>query len=65
MMKKNGLQALGGLVYSTETGRMCPDCSQPQAECRCAEPDVPEGDGVVRVRHRQVAQALDLRWPPA
>lgn len=50
MMKKNGLQALGGLVYSTETGRMCPDCSQPQAECRCAEPAVPEGDGVVRVR---------------
>lgn len=50
MIKKNGLQALGGLVYSTESGRMCPDCSQPMAECRCAEQVVPEGDGIVRVR---------------
>ncbi|MEH6685958.1 MAG: translation initiation factor Sui1 [Halopseudomonas sabulinigri] len=50
MVKKNGLQALGGLVYSTDSGRMCPECSQPLAECRCAEQAVPEGDGVVRVR---------------
>jgi len=26
----------GGLVYSTDSGRMCPDCRQPQADCRCA-----------------------------
>jgi translation initiation factor 1 len=24
------------LVYSTETGRICPDCSQPVAQCQCA-----------------------------
>ncbi len=24
------------LVYSTETGRICPECSQPVAQCRCA-----------------------------
>lgn len=49
-MKKTGLQALGGLVYSTDSGRMCPDCEQPQTECRCAEQAVPEGDGIARVR---------------
>jgi translation initiation factor 1 len=30
-----GLSALGGLVYSTESGRMCPDCRQPLASCQC------------------------------
>ena len=25
------------LVYSTATGRLCPECGQPVAECRCAE----------------------------
>jgi hypothetical protein len=24
------------LVYSTETGRICPDCSYPVAHCQCA-----------------------------
>jgi translation initiation factor 1 len=39
-----------GLVYSTEFGRMCPQCRQPAAACRCrrARQAVP-GDGVVRV----------------
>ncbi len=26
----------GGLVYSTDGGRMCPVCRQPQAACVCA-----------------------------
>lgn len=40
----------GGLVYSTEGGRMCPECRQPVAQCHC-KPAVPfpKGDGVVRV----------------
>ena len=40
----------GGLVYSTESGRMCPDCRQPLAQCACklAQPR-PAGDGIVRV----------------
>ena len=25
----------GGLVYSTDTGRMCPACRQPVATCQC------------------------------
>lgn len=39
----------GGLVFSTEQGRMCPDCRQPAADCTCAQPARPAGDGVVRV----------------
>ena len=45
----SGLSALGGLVYSTEAGRMCPDCRQPVAQCTCKAPAAPSGDGVVRV----------------
>lgn len=40
----------GGLVYSTDAGRMCPVCRQPVASCRCnAAPKGPPSDGVVRV----------------
>jgi translation initiation factor 1 len=41
----------GGLVYSTDAGRMCPQCRQPAAACRCAAlaRQAPVGDGVVRV----------------
>lgn len=41
----------GGLVYSTEHGRMCPGCRQPVDQCVCASaPTRPAGDGVVRIR---------------
>jgi len=39
----------GGLVFSTEQGRMCPECRNPVSECSCGEPTPPTGDGVVRV----------------
>ena len=39
----------GGLVYSTDAGRMCPDCRQPIAQCLCKKPVAPPTDGVVRV----------------
>jgi translation initiation factor 1 len=40
----------GGLVYSTEGGRMCPQCRKPVAECVCGKArSVPAGDGIVRV----------------
>ena len=40
----------GGLVYSTEAGRMCPVCRQPVAQCLCKKPkSVAPSDGVVRV----------------
>lgn len=40
----------GGLVYSTEAGRMCPRCRQAVADCRCAAAAAaPAGDGIARV----------------
>jgi translation initiation factor 1 len=41
----------GGLVYSTEGGRMCPVCREPQARCACKSKQaaLPLGDGKVRV----------------
>ena len=46
---KSGLGGLGGLVYSTDTGRMCPDCRQGIANCICKAQALPKTDGVVRV----------------
>ena len=39
----------GGLVYSTEAGRMCPGCRRPVAQCVCNQAVAPPTDGVVRV----------------
>jgi translation initiation factor 1 len=48
-MNKSG----GGsrLVYSTETGRVCPECGQPVAACTCKSKSagIPATDGIVRV----------------
>jgi translation initiation factor 1 len=38
-----------GLVYSTDGGRMCPDCRRPVASCACKTSVVPAGDGIARV----------------
>ena len=38
-----------GLVYSTESGRMCPECRQPASACACKARAAIKGDGVVRV----------------
>jgi translation initiation factor 1 len=38
-----------GLVYSTESGRMCPECRQPLSACTCKAKPVVKGDGVMRV----------------
>ncbi|MCE5362159.1 translation initiation factor Sui1 [Pseudomonas sp. GLN_6] len=51
MVKKaSSFAALGGLVYSTDSGRHCPDCSQPVDACTCKQTLIPEGDGIARVR---------------
>ncbi|MGM0951958.1 MAG: translation initiation factor Sui1 [Pseudomonadota bacterium] len=39
----------GGLVFSTEQGRMCPECRQPVSDCVCSKSAAPVGDGIVRV----------------
>ena len=52
-MRKPPASATGGLVYSTESGRMCPGCRQPLAQCTCraqaAASALARGDGIVRV----------------
>ena len=45
-MKKRGT---GGLVFSTEQGRMCPECRNTLEQCTCSAQAAPAGDGVVRV----------------
>jgi len=49
-MAKNNKQT-GGLVYSTDAGRMCRNCRQPVASCICRQSVTPKGDAVVRVSH--------------
>ena len=39
----------GGLVYSTDAGRMCPACRRPVAQCSCRQAAAPVSDGIVRV----------------
>lgn len=51
MVKKaSSFSALGGLVYSTDGGRHCPDCKQPVDACVCKQTRIAEGDGIARVR---------------
>ena len=39
------------LVYSTERGRLCPDCQQSVEQCLCKKnQSAPAGDGIVRLR---------------
>lgn len=41
-----------GLVYSTDTGRMCPTCRRAVGDCTCKRlPVIPVTDGIVRVSH--------------
>lgn len=51
--RASGLASLSSLVYSTDSGRICPGCREAVAACRCAAIAAaatrPVGDGVVRV----------------
>jgi translation initiation factor 1 len=50
--------ASGGLVYSTDSGRMCPVCRHPAANCTCSAAKAkPAGDGVVRVSRETKGRA--------
>lgn len=48
-MKRPGTPGKGGIVYSTELGRMCPSCGKPLTYCVCRQAKAPIGDGNVRV----------------
>jgi translation initiation factor 1 len=54
-MKSRG--ASGGLVYSTDAGRMCPACRQPIAACVCGQAAVPAAGGIVRVSRETKGRA--------
>ena len=46
------------LVYSTDSGRMCPTCRRPVAGCACGNaPAAPAGDGIVRVSRETKGRA--------
>lgn len=50
MTRPGHMDRAAGLVYSTDSGRMCPDCRQPLTQCVCRQaPPVAAGDGIVRV----------------
>ena len=51
-------KAMGGLVYSTESGRMCPACRKPVSACSCGKP-LARGpsDGIVRVSRETKGRA--------
>lgn len=39
------------LVYSSDSGRVCPECARPVNSCICRKKSVPPGgDGIVRIR---------------
>lgn len=39
------------LVYSSESGRVCPECARPVSGCVCKKKGgAPAGDGIVRIR---------------
>ncbi len=42
---------MGRLVYSSDSGRLCPGCGAPTDDCTCKDASiVSAGDGVVRIR---------------
>jgi len=50
--------ARGGLVYSTDSGRMCPGCRQPLTTCICRTcQSRPATDGMVRVSRETKGRA--------
>lgn len=53
-MAKSLSEQLGGLVFSTEHGRLCPECEKPLDACICdqlaEQARIEAMDGVVRIR---------------
>ena len=47
------------LVYSTDKGRLCPHCGQPQKACACKQQSAvaPAGDGIVRIQRQTQGRA--------
>jgi translation initiation factor 1 len=41
------------LVYSTETGQLCPGCEHPKDGCICKQSSAPESDGFIRIQREK------------
>jgi translation initiation factor 1 len=41
------------LVYSTETGQLCPGCEHPKDKCICKQSSAPESDGIIRIQREK------------
>ncbi|MBF0184659.1 MAG: translation initiation factor Sui1 [Magnetococcales bacterium] len=56
------------LVYSTESGRSCPECQQPVSVCICRQTAAVKSDGIVRVgresKGRQGKEVTVIRGIP-
>ena len=53
-MQKSGA---GGLVYSTDSGRMCPLCRRAVQACTCGQAAAPPvGDGVLRISREKAGR---------
>jgi translation initiation factor 1 len=53
-MPSNSSKNAGGsrTVYSTDQGRLCPDCRKPVAQCICKQKKATNaGDGIARLRY--------------
>jgi translation initiation factor 1 len=51
MCMKRNLSDDAPLVYSSELGRICPNCGKPANACICGKNSTqPPGDGIVRIR---------------
>jgi len=49
-MVKSSSKEGEGVVYSTDQGKMCPECNQSIEKCTCKENNsIPKGDGIVRI----------------
>ncbi len=58
MGKQRNSKCADRLVYSTEHGRMCPQCLRAISECVCgADRPASTGDGIVRIRREMKGRA--------
>ena len=48
-MKKKSMNRNSGIVYSTESGTMCPGCNKQKKECICNKAQAIPKDGIVRL----------------
>ena len=48
-MNKKNISDLGGIVYSSHQGRMCPGCAKSVDACICKQKCTPIGNGNIRV----------------